>query len=251
MSRRSRRCRTTFTATSRCRSPASGKSSRRPACPMSRSARWVRTGDTPPRERERMRRRPPHILVTTPESLYVLLGSESGRKMLAHRAHGDRRRNPRARRRTSAAAISPCRWNVLARSAATQSLRIGLSATQNPVESGCAFPCRRRAGRSAGRRGGGHRYGASAPARPRPRVARFAAGGGDVGRSLAPGLRSPGSADRGASHHAGVRQHAAHGGARRRARCRSGSARTRSPRITAAWPRTSAFRPSRGSSAAS
>ena len=36
---------------------------------------WVRTGDTPPAERERMRRRPPHILVTTPESLYVLLGS--------------------------------------------------------------------------------------------------------------------------------------------------------------------------------
>ena len=30
-----------------------------------------------------MRRRPPHIVVTTPESLYVLLGSESGRKMLA------------------------------------------------------------------------------------------------------------------------------------------------------------------------
>src|SRR6516162_9590930 len=44
---------------------------------------WVRTGDTPLAERERMRRRPPHIVVTTPESLYVLLGSESGRKMLA------------------------------------------------------------------------------------------------------------------------------------------------------------------------
>ena len=44
---------------------------------------WVRTGDTPPGERERMRRRPPHIVVTTPESLYILLGSESGRAMLA------------------------------------------------------------------------------------------------------------------------------------------------------------------------
>src|SRR5436189_2283587 len=43
----------------------------------------VRTGDTPAAERERMRRRPPHIVVTTPESLYILLGSESGRKMLA------------------------------------------------------------------------------------------------------------------------------------------------------------------------
>ena len=43
----------------------------------------VRTGDTPQSERASMRRRPPHIVVTTPESLYVLLGSESGRKMLS------------------------------------------------------------------------------------------------------------------------------------------------------------------------
>ena len=40
---------------------------------------WVRTGDTPARERQRMIRRPPHIVVTTPESLYILLGSEAGR----------------------------------------------------------------------------------------------------------------------------------------------------------------------------
>src|ERR1700741_3955595 len=44
---------------------------------------WVRTGDTTSGERERMRRKPPHIVVTTPESLYILLGSESGRAMLA------------------------------------------------------------------------------------------------------------------------------------------------------------------------
>ncbi|MBN1240008.1 MAG: DEAD/DEAH box helicase, partial [Gammaproteobacteria bacterium] len=43
----------------------------------------VRTGDTPQSERARMRRTPPHILVTTPESLYILLTSESGRAMLA------------------------------------------------------------------------------------------------------------------------------------------------------------------------
>ncbi|MFT3819718.1 MAG: DEAD/DEAH box helicase [Rubrivivax sp.] len=42
----------------------------------------VRTGDTPTTERERMRREPPHILVTTPESLYILLTSDSGRAML-------------------------------------------------------------------------------------------------------------------------------------------------------------------------
>ncbi|MFZ8425962.1 DEAD/DEAH box helicase, partial [Staphylococcus aureus] len=43
----------------------------------------VRTGDTPQSQRTSMRRRPPHIVVTTPESLYILLGSKSGREMLA------------------------------------------------------------------------------------------------------------------------------------------------------------------------
>ena len=42
----------------------------------------VRTGDTPARERQQIGRRPPHLMVTTPESLYVLLGSASGRRML-------------------------------------------------------------------------------------------------------------------------------------------------------------------------
>jgi ATP-dependent Lhr-like helicase len=42
----------------------------------------VRTGDTPSADRTAMARRPPHILVTTPESLYILLGSEGGRGLL-------------------------------------------------------------------------------------------------------------------------------------------------------------------------
>ena len=42
----------------------------------------VRTGDTPQRDRAAMRRKPPHILVTTPESLYILLTSAGGREML-------------------------------------------------------------------------------------------------------------------------------------------------------------------------
>src|SRR5205823_3218659 len=42
----------------------------------------VRTGDTPASERASMGRRPPHILVTTPESLYLLLTSQGGRAML-------------------------------------------------------------------------------------------------------------------------------------------------------------------------
>src|ERR1700722_16293471 len=43
----------------------------------------VRTGDTPQAERARMRRASPHIVVTTPESLYILLTSSSGREMLS------------------------------------------------------------------------------------------------------------------------------------------------------------------------
>src|SRR5262245_46845386 len=43
---------------------------------------FVRTGDTPQAERTRAAKQPPHIVVTTPESLYILLGSESGRNML-------------------------------------------------------------------------------------------------------------------------------------------------------------------------
>src|SRR6188474_3523225 len=61
----------------------------------------VRTGDTPASERTAMTKRPPHIVVTTPESLYILLTSEGGRRMLEtartlildeiHAVVGDRR----------------------------------------------------------------------------------------------------------------------------------------------------------------
>ena len=51
----------------------------------------VRTGDTPSHMRTKMVKKPPHIFVTTPESLYILLTSEGGRRMLCGRAHGDRR----------------------------------------------------------------------------------------------------------------------------------------------------------------
>ena len=74
----------------------------------------VRTGDTTPSERAAMLRTPPHILVTTPESLYLLLTADRSRADAAHRAHGDRRRDsrrdrhaprraPRADARTAAA----------------------------------------------------------------------------------------------------------------------------------------------------
>src|SRR5207302_10987999 len=43
----------------------------------------VRTGDTTAAQRQALIKKPPHILATTPESLYLLLTSESGRKQLA------------------------------------------------------------------------------------------------------------------------------------------------------------------------
>ena len=47
----------------------------------------VRTGDTTSAERQRMAKHPPHILITTPESLYLLLTSKSGRMMLSTAKH--------------------------------------------------------------------------------------------------------------------------------------------------------------------
>src|ERR1700680_2608043 len=99
---------------------------------------WVRTGDTPPGERDRMRRRPPHIVVTTPESLYILLGSESGRAMLAttRTLIVDEIHALAPNKRGSHLAVSLERLAALC---GDQLLRIGLSATQKPVEAVARF----------------------------------------------------------------------------------------------------------------
>jgi len=94
---------------------------------------WVRTGDTPPSERQRMQRRPPHILVTTPESLYILLGSESGRAMLAttRTVIVDEIHAMAPSKRGAHLALSLERLDALC---GDRLVRIGLSATQNPIE---------------------------------------------------------------------------------------------------------------------
>ena len=94
---------------------------------------WVRTGDTPPGERDRMRRRPPHILVTTPESLYILLGSGSGRAMLAttRTVIVDEIHAMAPNKRGAHLALSLERLTALC---GTDLVRIGLSATQNPID---------------------------------------------------------------------------------------------------------------------
>lgn len=93
----------------------------------------VRTGDTPVADRARMLKHPPHILVTTPESLYLLLTSVNGRKMLStvhtliideiHALVGDKR--------GSHLSLSVERLEGLVKK---KLHRIGLSATQKPVE---------------------------------------------------------------------------------------------------------------------
>jgi len=94
---------------------------------------WVRTGDTPSSEREKMRRRPPHIVVTTPESLYILLGSESGRAMLSttRTVIVDEIHALAPNKRGSHLALSLERLSALCDD---RLLRVGLSATQKPID---------------------------------------------------------------------------------------------------------------------
>ncbi len=99
---------------------------------------FVRTGDTPQHERAAMRKRPPHIVVTTPESLYILLGSESGRKMLAttRTVIVDEIHAMVGTKRGLHLALSLQRLEALAGRKLT---RVGLSATQKPIEEVARF----------------------------------------------------------------------------------------------------------------
>ena len=93
----------------------------------------LRTGDTPQSERQKMAKNPPHILITTPESLYILLTSASGRRGLKgvntlildeiHAVAGDKR--------GSHLSLSVERLCALSENPV---VRIGLSATQRPIE---------------------------------------------------------------------------------------------------------------------
>ena len=98
----------------------------------------VRTGDTLMHERRAMLKNPPHILVTTPESLYILLTAESSRKILRdvetvivdeiHAVADDKR--------GAHLALSLERLEALT---CKSPVRIGLSATQKPIENVAHF----------------------------------------------------------------------------------------------------------------
>ncbi|MGH9141038.1 MAG: DEAD/DEAH box helicase, partial [Vicinamibacterales bacterium] len=106
--------------------------------PAPRITSAVRTGDTSASERAAMLRTPPHILVTTPESLYLLLTAARSREMLRtvqtvivdeiHAVIGTRR-----------GAHLALTLERLREVAARPLLRIGLSATQKPIEEVARF----------------------------------------------------------------------------------------------------------------
>ncbi|WP_232833326.1 DEAD/DEAH box helicase [Paraburkholderia kururiensis] len=98
----------------------------------------VRTGDTSQQERTAVRKRAPHILVTTPESLYVLLGSASGRAMLStvRTVIVDEIHALAGNKRGCHLALSLERLDALC---GRPLPRIGLSATQKPITTVARF----------------------------------------------------------------------------------------------------------------
>ena len=98
----------------------------------------VRTGDTPAKERQQAFRKPPHVIVTTPESLYVLLGSASGRRLLStvRTVIVDEIHAVAAGKRGSHLALSLERLQALV---PEKLVRIGLSATQKPIDEVARF----------------------------------------------------------------------------------------------------------------
>jgi ATP-dependent Lhr-like helicase len=98
----------------------------------------LRTGDTPARERRARARRPPHIWITTPESLYILLTSQSGRLGMSgvHTLILDEIHAIAGNKRGSHLSLSVERLCALAAAPVT---RIGLSATMHPIEEVARF----------------------------------------------------------------------------------------------------------------
>ncbi len=98
----------------------------------------LRTGDTPAYERQMTARKPPHIWITTPESLYILLTSESGRRGLSgvRTIILDEIHSIAGSKRGAHLSLSVER---LCRLAGEPVTRIGLSATLRPIEDAARF----------------------------------------------------------------------------------------------------------------
>ena len=98
----------------------------------------VRTGDTPTKNRQDMLRRPPHILITTPESLYLLLTARKSRNILrtVRTVIVDEIHALAGNKRGAHVALSLERLDTVAH---VKPNRIGLSATQRPLEAIAQF----------------------------------------------------------------------------------------------------------------
>jgi ATP-dependent Lhr-like helicase len=101
----------------------------------------LRTGDTTARERREAARHPPHVLVTTPESLYILLTSESGRRALGdvRTVIVDEIHAVAPDKRGAHLALSLERLEALVKPGQLQ--RIGLSATVRPLDVAARLLC--------------------------------------------------------------------------------------------------------------
>ncbi|MGB6950343.1 MAG: DEAD/DEAH box helicase, partial [Candidatus Cybelea sp.] len=96
----------------------------------------VRTGDTTPAQRQSMLRKPPHVLVTTPESLFILLTAEKSRALFAgvKTIIVDEIHAMAADKRGSHLALTLARLDhLVAQNGAPKPQRIGLSATVRPL----------------------------------------------------------------------------------------------------------------------
>ncbi len=98
----------------------------------------VRTGDTPMADRQQMLKRPPHILVTTPESFFILLTADKSRRLLqtVRTVIVDEIHALAPNKRGAHVALSLERLEALT---LTKPQRIGLSATQRPIETVAQF----------------------------------------------------------------------------------------------------------------
>ncbi|MDH5564956.1 MAG: DEAD/DEAH box helicase, partial [Nitrospirota bacterium] len=98
----------------------------------------VRTGDTPPAQRQRMLTHPPHILVTTPETLFLMVTAKRSRELLTgvHTVIVDEIHALAPNKRGSHLALSLERLDVVTKK---RLVRIGLSATQRPLEQVAKF----------------------------------------------------------------------------------------------------------------
>ncbi len=102
----------------------------------------IRTGDTPAWDREQMVRRPPHIVVTTPESLFILLTAERSRRMLstAETVIVDEIHALIDDKRGAHLALSLARLDdLVVRSGGAKPQRLGLSATVKPIDEVARF----------------------------------------------------------------------------------------------------------------